>query len=179
MKYQFGVISNRLGKGELLCTSIHTTKVQQFFHIHTHFLRQLLTKSHVKNAPESHCLTFGSTLLEAFSLNSLLEGVLAQPLASDGKILHVGGNRLAQVLVHIELGKVLAKHEAMTTQARQQADFGINDVTRLNVVASPHCMEADGRQIGNPVGKHLAHHLEEGLTVILQVLACLIGVAVG
>lgn len=52
MKYQFGVISNRLGKGELLCTSIHTTKVQQFFHIHTHFLRQLLMKSHVKMLPK-------------------------------------------------------------------------------------------------------------------------------
>ncbi len=52
MKYQSGVISNRLGKGELLCTSIHTTKVQQFFHIHTHFLRQLLMKSHVKMLPK-------------------------------------------------------------------------------------------------------------------------------
>lgn len=80
MKYQSGVISNRLGKGELLCTSIHTTKVQQFFHIHTHFLRQLLTKSHVKMLPKvivwlsgALCLRLSHSTVywKAFSLNPL------------------------------------------------------------------------------------------------------------
>ena len=67
----------------------------------------------------------------------------------------------------------------MATQTGQQTDLGIDDVARLDVVAGPDGVEADGCQVGNPLGKHLADNLEEGLTVVLQVLACLIGVAVG
>ena len=39
----------------------------------------------------------------------LLESVLAEALATDGEVLHVFGNGLAQILVHIELGQYLAK----------------------------------------------------------------------
>ena len=118
-------------------------------------------------------------LISYLLITRLLESVLAQALAADGEVFHIFGNGLAQILVHIELGQVLAEHEAVSTQTGQQTDLGIDNVARLDVVAGPDGMEADGCQVGYPLGEHLADDLEEGLTVVLQVLACLIGVAVG
>ena len=91
----------------------------------------------------------------------LLEGVLAQAVSADGKVLHVLGNGLAQILVDIEFGKVLAEHEAVSSQAGEQSDFGIDDVTRLDVVSCPDGVEADIRQVGYPLGEHLADNLED------------------
>lgn len=45
----------------------------------------------------------------------LLERVLAQSVAREGQILHVARHLLAEVLVNIQLGEVLAEHEAVAT----------------------------------------------------------------
>ena len=64
------------------------------------------------------------------STDNLLKCVLAQALAAEGEVFHVAGHLLAEVLVHINLGEVLAEHEAVATQAREQTDLRVDDVTR-------------------------------------------------
>ena len=73
---------------------------------------------------------------------SLLKRVLAQPLATQGQVLHVARHLLAEVLVHIQLGEVLAEHEAVAAQAGEDADLRVDDVTRLGVTTSPASQEA-------------------------------------
>ena len=110
---------------------------------------------------------------------TLLECVLAQSLAMQCELLHVFRDRFAQILVDIEFGQILSEHESMSTQTCEQTDLWIDDVSWLDVVSRPDGMESDLRQIRYPLCEHLAHHLAECLAVVLEVLSCLVGVAVG
>ena len=100
-------------------------------------------------------------------------------MAAEGEVLHVARHLFAEVLVHIDLGKVLAEHEAVTTQTGEDTDLGVDDVTRLGVTTSPASEEADFAQVGNPFGEDLGNDLQELLAVVLDVLTGLVGVGVG
>jgi len=47
----------------------------------------------------------------------------------------------------------LAEHEALSTEAEEKAQFGVNDHTGFYVVAGPDCLEANGGEFGDPVGE--------------------------
>lgn len=111
------------------------------------------------------------TLRNMHCKSLLFEGVLAQSVAAEQQAVHIGGNFLAHVLVHVDLGKVLAQHEAVTLQADEQAVARVDDVARLGVVARPEGLEADGTQLRNPLAEHLGADFEEVLCVVFQVLA--------
>ena len=100
-------------------------------------------------------------------------------MSREGQILHVARHFLAEVLVHIDLGEVLAEHEAVTTQAGEQTDLWVDDVTRLGVTTRPAGEEADLTEVRNPLGEDLGDNLQELLAVVLDVLTSLVGISVG
>ena len=124
-------------------------------------------------------LLFVKTLRATSLQVGLLERVLTQSLATQSQILHVARHLLAEVLVHIQLGEVLAEHEAVAAQAGEDTDLRVDDVTRLGVTTSPASQEAHFAQVGNPLGEDLGDDLQELLAVVLDVLACLVSVGVG
>ena len=94
-------------------------------------------------------------------------------------MLHVGGYLAAEVLVDIELREVLAEHEAVAAEAGEETHLGVDHVARLGVASRPDGQETHLAQVGNPFGEDLGDNLEELLAVVLDVLACLVGIGVG
>lgn len=66
-----------------------------------------------RNPATALMLLFVKTLRATSLQVGLLKRVLAQSLATQGQVLHVARNLLAEVLVYINLGEVLAEHEAV------------------------------------------------------------------
>ena len=100
-------------------------------------------------------------------------------MAAEGEVLHVAWHLFTEVLVHIKFGEVLAEHEAVATQAREQTDLRVDDVARLGVATSPASEETDFAQVRNPLGEDLGDNLQELLAVVLDVLTSLVSVGVG
>ncbi len=70
-------------------------------------------------------------------------------MAREGQILHVARHLLAEVLVHIQLGEVLAEHEAVAAQAGEDTDLRGDYVRRLGVTTSPASEVADFSEVRN------------------------------
>ena len=114
-----------------------------------------------------------------FSTINLLKGILAQAFSTQGEVLHVAGNLLAEVLVDVQLGEVLTQHEAVSTQTGEDTHLRVDNVARLGVSSGPAGEEADFAQVGNPLGKDLRDNIQELPAVVLDVLTCLVGISVG
>ena len=106
----------------------------------------------------------------------LLEGVLGKAFSANLQILHIGGHFATQILVDIELGKILSKHEAVATETGAETHFGVDDVARLGVASCPDGKESDFTKVGYPFGKDFGDYLKELLAVVLDVLTGFVGI---
>ena len=114
-----------------------------------------------------------------FQQRRLLEGVFGKSLSANLEVVHVGRNVATEVFVHIELGKILSQHEAVSAQTGAETHFGVDNVAGFGVASRPHGQETHLAQVGNPLGKDLRDNLEELLAVVFDVLARLVGIGVG
>ena len=60
----------------------------------------------------------------------LLERILRQSLAANLEVFHIGRHLTTEVLVNIELGKILSQHETMTAQTGAEAHLRVMHSSR-------------------------------------------------
>ena len=75
----------------------------------------------------------------------LFECLFAEAGAGEFEVVEVVWDWLSEEVVYVEFGYVLWEHEAVSAHSGEEAEFWVDDVAWLNVVARPDCLETNTR----------------------------------